>query len=378
MCGLTAPLNGFQTNSTRNHSRCFSVVVFKIRGCSVPLTSSRTPSRTRSARPKFRFFSFSHNSFFLFFCWGSLRCNLVVVHFGLSGCRVTPQRPFFCCFLCHLVLNVLQCLVGDGFRRRFVESVAANIAWSTSSIVAVASQSVKCQRQPAAAVREGASPTGRVREFDSMCRPCAGEQNPRRRCSCQPSPHRINRIEIFPLPAVRAQVGENGKLLVPNSAPGKTSLAPRCGWQRVAVACVEDDFKTHRLLLTMASAERALMQSQAGPLASLPFVAFLPHLQVRPVWFPTVPHPPSSSLHLPFTCPLATAGMAVLLTTLATTPQPVPWQGFWEERVSVGERGCAGLEEGGARVRTNVMVRDKDLAQRPSRHRHNVCIRPQT
>ena len=63
----------------------------------------------------FALFFFLPQSFFLFFCWGSLRCNLVVVHFGLSGCRVTPQRPFFCCFLCHLVLNVLQCLVVDGF-----------------------------------------------------------------------------------------------------------------------------------------------------------------------------------------------------------------------------------------------------------------------
>ena len=76
-----------------------------------------------------------------------------------------------------------------GFRRRFVESdVAANIAWSTSSIGAVASQSVKCQRQRAAAVRGApAQPSepSSLAEFgnSSACAAhrspqCAGEQNP--------------------------------------------------------------------------------------------------------------------------------------------------------------------------------------------------------
>ena len=63
--------------------------------------------------------------------------------------------------------------------------------------------------------------------------------------------------------------------LRPNSATVEDEPGlPRFGWQRVATACLEVDFKTHRLLPTMASAERALMRSQAGPLASVPFVAF--------------------------------------------------------------------------------------------------------
>ena len=77
--------------------------------------------------------------------------------------------------------------------------MAANIAWSTSSTGAVASQSVKCQRQRAAAVGgRQPNPRNRRRWQSSGIRQrvqptevqCAGEQNPRRRCSCQPSPHR--------------------------------------------------------------------------------------------------------------------------------------------------------------------------------------------
>ena len=48
--------------------------------------------------------------------------------------------------------------------------------------------------------------------------------------------------------------------LRPNSAAVEDEPGmPRFGWQRVAAACLEVDFKAHRLLPTMASAERAQM-----------------------------------------------------------------------------------------------------------------------
>ena len=105
----------------------------------------------------------------------------------------------------------------------------------------------------------------------------------------------------------------------PNSAAVEDEPGmPRYGWQRVAV---EVDFKAHRLLPTMASAEPALMRSQSGPLASVPFVPFL---TCR--FTPHSPSPPRS----PFPCPLA----AACGCPLATTAQPAPWQDPWRREVS--------------------------------------------
>ena len=141
--------------------------------------------------------------------------------------------------------------------------------------------------------------------------------------------------------------------LRPNSAAVEDEPGmPRFGWQRVAAACLEVDFKTHRLLPTTASAERALMRSQAGPLASVPVVAFPTCSSPSLVANSSAPSFFVAST-FPFPCPLATAGVAVAACSVAGI---LGKRGFPLENAA--GRVC---REAGARVRTNVMVRDMDL-----------------
>ena len=177
-------------------------------------------------------------------------------------------------------------------------------------------------------------------------------------------------------PAVRAQVWTRtarswfelpswvdlAEGLRPNFAAVEDELGmPRFGWQRVAAVCVEDNFKTHRLLPTMASAERAQMRSQAGPLASVPFVAFpsCRFAQFGSQQFRTLL---LRRLHLPL--PLS--------TRYCRCGRPFDCLGHHRAACSVagilGKRGfplenaaARVCREAGARVRTNVMVRDMDL-----------------
>ena len=100
-----------------------------------------------------------------------------------------------------------------------------------------------------------------------------------------------------------------------------------------------------------------------------------PHLQVQSVWFPTVPHPPSPSPP-PSRSPVHSliAGVAVLLTALDATAQPVPWQqGSWGREGSRWENAAARVcKEAGTRIRTNVMVREMGLAPNVDNRRLEV------
>ena len=111
----------------------------------------------------------------------------------------------------------------------------------------------------------------------------------------------------------------------------------------------------------MASAERALMRSQAGPLASVPFVAFptCRFTQFGSQQFRTLL---LRRLHLPL--PLS--------TRYCQCGRPFDCLGHHRAACSVagilGKRGfplgnaaARVCREAGARVRTNVMVRDMDL-----------------
>ena len=94
-----------------------------------------------------------------------------------------------------------------------------------------------------------------------------------------------------------------------------------------------------------------------------------------------------------FPSPLATAGVTILSTALATTAQPVPWQGFWGRegfrwRTRLhGSAGKQGHESGRTSwsltwtscpttVSTTAGWRSSQTDFR--RHRHNACVRPQT
>ena len=99
------------------------------------------------------------------------------------------------------------------------------------------------------------------------------------------------------------------------------------------------------------------MRSQCGLLSSVAFTAFptsqLTRFDSQPFWVLLL-----RRLHLPLPCLLVLACVAVLSTPLATTGLHVQLLGSWEEGFPVQLRGS---REAGARVRTNVMVRDLDL-----------------
>ena len=103
------------------------------------------------------------------------------------------------------------------------------------------------------------------------------------------------------------------------------------------------------------------MQSQSGPLASVPFVAFS-HLRAHPVWFPTVPHLPSPS-------PPPSRSPS---TRYCRCGPPFDCLGHHRAACSVagilGKRGfpleiaaARVCREAGTRIQTNVMVREMDL-----------------
>ena len=100
-----------------------------------------------------------------------------------------------------------------------------------------------------------------------------------------------------------------------------------------------------------------MLRSQSGPFSSVSLVVFL-HQQGDAVRSSGLPRSAAPKTPPSRPCPLATAGVTVLLTALATTVQLALWQAFLEEggfRSRLQWREC---REAGARVRTNVMVRD--------------------
>ena len=136
---------------------------------------------------------------------------------------------------------------------------------------------------------------------------------------------------------------------------------PLQGSQHVASACVEDHFFQSVVLPRCLPPERALLRSQCGPLSGLQFVAC-----------PSSPHQRFAShlfrvlflrrLHLPL--PLSSrscrCGRSLDARGHHRTSCPTSWvlgrRGFALE--SAAARVC---REAGARVRTNVFVRDLDL-----------------
>ena len=143
---------------------------------------------------------------------------------------------------------------------------------------------------------------------------------------------------------------------------------PHEGWQRDASSFLEQLFLDSVLPL-VSHDERALLRSQGGPLAALPFTAM-----------PVSPQQRFDSdifrvlllrrLSLPLPLSSILAGVAVLSTALAITVQVVRWQVCWGGGVCALESAAARVcREAGARVSTNVFLRDLDLV--------GICVQDQ-
>ena len=129
---------------------------------------------------------------------------------------------------------------------------------------------------------------------------------------------------------------------------------PRFGWQCLASADVERTRLQGAVWPELSPADRALLRSQCGPFAGIPFTCspvvvesrlepqIFRVLLLRRLWCP--------SLSL-----LTSAGAAVPLTFVATTGQLVGGQGCWDVEGSVKESSSSRLPRG----------RGEGLSQRP-------------
>ena len=135
----------------------------------------------------------------------------------------------------------------------------------------------------------------------------------------------------------------------------------RQGWQHEAASRVELVFRDTVLMPRLTSHEQTMMRSQSGPLAGTPLscVPTSPLLQFEPQLF-RVLHLRRLRLPLPFTSRVCRCGRQI---------DPFGHHCPACSRAGVlGRRGCAVesaaariCREAGARVTTNVMMRDLDL-----------------
>ena len=136
---------------------------------------------------------------------------------------------------------------------------------------------------------------------------------------------------------------------------------PLQGWQHVASACVEDHFFQTVVLPRCLPPERALLRSEGGPLSGLPFVAC-----------PSSPHQRFAShlfrvlllrrLHLPLPLSSRSCRCGRPLDARGHHRTSCPTSGVLGRRGFALESAAARVcREAGARVRTNVFVRDLDL-----------------
>ena len=136
---------------------------------------------------------------------------------------------------------------------------------------------------------------------------------------------------------------------------------PPQDWQHVASACVEDHFFQTVVFPRCLPPERALLRSQGGPLSGLPFVVC-----------PSSPHQRFAShlfrvfllrrLHLPLPLSSRSCRCGRPLDARGHHRTSCPTSGVLGRRGFALESAAARVcREAGARVRTNVFVRDLDL-----------------
>ena len=132
---------------------------------------------------------------------------------------------------------------------------------------------------------------------------------------------------------------------------------PRLGWQQQASNALERHHHDHAVWPRLREHERAMMQSQRGPLASVPFVSS-----------PSDAYPDRAlllrRLRLPLPLSVRSCRCGRPLDALSHHRAACATAGVLGRRSWALESAAARVcREGGARVRPNVFVRDLDLLQ---------------
>ena len=136
---------------------------------------------------------------------------------------------------------------------------------------------------------------------------------------------------------------------------------PRHGWQKVASMHLESKFISDALWPTLSAQERVLMRSQCGPLSSVAFTAFPTSRLTR---FDSQPFRVLllRRLHFPLSLSARACRCGRPLDAFGHHRSACATSGVLGRRGFPLESAAARVcREAGARVRTNVMVRDLDL-----------------
>ena len=147
---------------------------------------------------------------------------------------------------------------------------------------------------------------------------------------------------------------------------GQEPTLPRHGWQKRAHECLEDKFVSDEVWPSLSDADRAMVRSQRGPFAAAPFVA-LPtcrHSTFVPQVFRVLLR---RRLRLPLPLSSRSCRCGRLLDPLGHHRAGCSEAGVLGKRGYPLEKAAEQVcREAGARVSSNVYVRDMDLAE------HNV------
>ena len=147
---------------------------------------------------------------------------------------------------------------------------------------------------------------------------------------------------------------------------GQEPTLPRHGWQKRAHKCLEDKFVSDEVWPSLSDADRAMVRSQRGPFAAAPFVD-LPtcrHSTFDPLVFRVLLR---RRLRLPLPLSSRSCKCGRLLDPLGHHRAGCSEAGVLEKRGYPLEKAAEQVcRDAGARVSSNVYVRDMDLAE------HNV------
>ena len=142
---------------------------------------------------------------------------------------------------------------------------------------------------------------------------------------------------------------------------GNVQDQPRCGWQREVSLKVEQHFRDTWLLPTMTEPDQALLRSQGGPLAAVPFTSCPTDrlFRIEPQCFRVLL---LRRLRLPLPLSQRNCRCRRPLDVLGHHRAACAMAGVLGRRGFAVESVVARIcREGGARVTTNMFVRDMDL-----------------
>ena len=144
---------------------------------------------------------------------------------------------------------------------------------------------------------------------------------------------------------------------------GQEPTLPRHGWQKRAHKCLEDQFVSEEVWPSLSDTDRAMSRSQRGPFAAAPFVA-LPTSRFSKFDAQVFRVLLRRRLRLPLPLSSRSCRCGRFLDPLGHHRAGCSEAGVLGKRGFPLERAAEQVcREAGARVRTNVFVRDMDLAE---------------